>query len=132
MLSDAIVEANIPASDLGRARAFYEEKLGLVPSTEVEGVWLSYATSAGTRFNVYLTQYAGLAGHTIAQLHVPDVAEEVRALTEKGVVFETYPDMPGVSWDGAVASMGPMGTAAWFKDSEGNILCIDSGMTDAS
>ena len=81
---------------------------------------------------MYLTQYAGQAGHTIAQLHVADVGEEVRALTEKGVVFETYPDMPGVSWDGEVASMGSMGTAAWFKDSEGNILCLDSGMPDSS
>lgn len=131
MLSNATVEANIPASDLDRARAFYEETLGLSPSTELEGVWLRYETAAGTGFNVYLTQYAGQAGHTIAQWHVADVAEEVRALTEKGVVFETYPDMPGVSWDGAVASMGSMGNAAWFKDSEGNILCIDSGMPDS-
>jgi len=26
--------------------------------------------------------------------------------------------------------MGAMGQAAWFKDSEGNILCIDSGYPD--
>jgi hypothetical protein len=33
--------------------------------------------------------------------------------------------MPGVTWDGAVATMEGMGHAAWFKDSEGNIMCID-------
>jgi predicted enzyme related to lactoylglutathione lyase len=132
MLSEATVEANIPASDLARARAFYQDKLGLTPTSEFEGVWLRYETAPGTGFNVYLTQYAGQAGHTIAQWHVEDVAQEVRALTAKGVVFETYPDMPGVSWDGAVASMGAMGSAAWFKDSEGNILCLDSGMPDPS
>jgi predicted enzyme related to lactoylglutathione lyase len=132
MLSEATVEANIPASDLARARAFYQDKLGLTPSSEMEGMWLRYETTAGTAFTVYLTEYAGQAGHTIAQLHVADVAEEVRGLMEKGVVFETYPDIPGVSWDGPVASMGSMGTSAWFKDSEGNILCIDSGMPDPS
>ena len=132
MLNDAAVEANIPASDLERAKAFYQDMLGLTPTTELGGVWLRYETSAGTAFNVYQTEYAGQAGHTIAQLHVADVAAEVRALTDKGVVFETYPDMPGVTWDGPVASLGPMGTAAWFKDSEGNILCIDNGAPDAS
>jgi hypothetical protein len=35
--------------------------------------------------------------------------------------------MPGVTWDNGVADMGAIGKAAWFKDSEGNILCIDSG-----
>ena len=33
--------------------------------------------------------------------------------------------MPGVTWDGEIASLGSMGRAAWFKDSEGNIMCID-------
>jgi hypothetical protein len=55
-----------------------------------------------------------------------DVTAEARALQEKGVALETY-DMPGVTWNDGVAEMGSMGQAAWFKDSEGNILCIDSG-----
>ncbi len=38
--------------------------------------------------------------------------------------------MPGVSWDDGVADMGGMGKAAWFKDSEGNTLCIDSGFPE--
>ena len=42
------------------------------------------------------------------------------------VGWETY-EMPGVTWNDGVAEMGSMGQAAWFKDSEGNILCIDSG-----
>ncbi len=35
--------------------------------------------------------------------------------------------MPGVEWNDDVASMGNMGKAAWFKDSENNILCLDDG-----
>jgi predicted enzyme related to lactoylglutathione lyase len=81
-------------------------------------------------FSVYQTEYAGQAGHTIAQFHVDDVVAEARALQAKGVALETY-DMPGVEWDDGIADMGGMGKAAWFKDSEGNILCLDSGFPEA-
>jgi len=67
MLQDSRVEANIPAGDLQRARAFYADTLGLTPSAEAEGVWLLYKTAGGTAFNIYQTEYAGQAGHTIAQ-----------------------------------------------------------------
>ena len=126
MLQDATVTANIPAADLRRAREFYAEKLGLTPANELDGVMLIYKTGGGTTFSVYQTEFAGQAGHTIAQWHVDDVAAEVRQLQDKGVTFEQY-DMPGVEWNGGVASMGAMGKAAWFKDSEGNILCVDDG-----
>lgn len=123
MLNDSRVTANVPASDLDRARRFYADVLGLTPVDENPG-GLMFRTNGGTAFFLYQTEYAGQAGHTIAQWHVDDVADEVRALTAKGLEFEHY-DMPGVSWDGHVASIEGMGNAAWFKDSEGNIMCID-------
>jgi catechol 2,3-dioxygenase-like lactoylglutathione lyase family enzyme len=123
MLNDSMVTANVPAADLDRARQFYADTLGLKPTGENPG-GLIYATEGGTTFFLYQTEYAGQAGHTIAQWHVHDVAEEVRALKGKGLAFEHY-DMPGVSWDGDVASLEGMGHAAWFKDSEGNIMCLD-------
>ena len=124
MLNDSKVMANIPASDLGRARDFYADKLGLTPAQELPGEVLVYRTAGGTDFQIYRTDYAGQAGHTIAQFHVADVVAEARALQEKGVTLETY-DMPGVRWDGEIASMEGMGRAAWFKDSEGNTMCLD-------
>ena len=124
MLNDSKVEANIPASDLQRARDFYADKLGLTPSAEYGGEALAYRTTGGTAFNVYRTEYAGQAGHTIAQWHVDDIEAQVRDLKAKGVAFETY-DMPGVQWDGEIAEIPGMGRAAWFKDSEGNTMCID-------
>jgi predicted enzyme related to lactoylglutathione lyase len=126
MLNDSKVTANIPAGDITRARDFYADKLGLTPATELPGEVLIYQTAGGTEFQVYRTEYAGQAGHTIAQWHVADIESEVRDLKAKGVSFEVY-DMPGVRWDGEIASMEGMGRAAWFKDSEGNILCIDEG-----
>ena len=130
MLTSGTVTANIPAADLDRARSFYRDTLGLEPAAEWgDGEMLVYRTDGGTMFQVYRTEYAGQAGHTIAQFHVDDVVAEARALQGKGVTFETY-DMPGVEWDDGVADMGGMGKAAWFKDSEGNILCIDSGLPE--
>lgn len=126
MLNSGTVTANIPAADLARAREFYADKLGLTPSFEADGVFLLYQTAGGSTFSVYQTEYAGQAGHTIAQWHVDDVDAEVRELKAKGVSFEHY-DLPGVEWHGDVASMSGMGKAAWFKDSEANILCVDDG-----
>jgi predicted enzyme related to lactoylglutathione lyase len=127
MLNRASVTANIPAADIDRARSFYADTLGMTPSSEMpDAGMLIYRTDGGTTFQVYQTEFAGQAGHTIAQFHVDDVEGEARALQKKGVALETY-DMPGVTWDDGVADMGGMGKAAWFKDSEGNILCIDSG-----
>jgi predicted enzyme related to lactoylglutathione lyase len=125
MLNDSKVTANIPAGDLNRARDFYADKMGLTPAQEVmSGEVLIYKTAGGTEFQIYRTDYAGQAGHTIAQFHVSDIESEVHDLKAKGVTFETY-DMPGVQWDGEIASMEGMGRAAWFKDSEGNTMCLD-------
>ena len=123
MLNDSLVTANIPATDLARARLFYADTLGLTPAGENPG-GLIYTTAGGTTFFLYETEYAGQAGHTIAQWHVADVRAEVDELTSKGLQFEHY-DLPGVTWEGDIATMGEMGHAAWFKDSEGNIMCID-------
>jgi predicted enzyme related to lactoylglutathione lyase len=128
MLTNSKVTANIPASDLSRARNFYADKLGLSPKEELPGDVLVYRTAGGTDFQVYRTDYAGQAGHTIAQWHVTDIESEVNDLKAKGVTFETY-DMPGVQWDGEIASMEGMGRAAWFKDSEGNTMCLDQAIT---
>ncbi len=127
MLNDSRVTANVPASDLDRARRFYADVLGLTPASENPG-GLVFTTNGGTTFSLYETAYAGQAGHTIAQWHVADVADEVNELKAKGLEFEHY-DMPGVTWTGDVATIEGLGDAAWFKDSEGNIMCIDSGST---
>jgi catechol 2,3-dioxygenase-like lactoylglutathione lyase family enzyme len=123
MLTTSKVTANVPVSDLDRARRFYADVLGLTPADENPG-GLVYTTGGGTTFFLYQTEYAGQAGHTIAQWHVSSVDDEVRDLKAKGLQFEHY-DMPGVSWDGDIAKMEGMGKAAWFKDSEGNIMCLD-------
>ena len=126
MLDQAEVTANLPAADLARARAFYADTLGLTPTREMAGVNLAYETERGTAFNIYETTFAGQAGHTIAQWHVDDIEAEVSDLKAKGVEFQVF-DLPGMEWQGEIASIPGMGRAAWFTDSEGNTMCIDQG-----
>ena len=51
-----------------------------------------------------------------------DIVADVKALKQRGVVFEEY-DMPGLKTVDSIASLGSL-RGAWFKDSEGNILAI--------
>ena len=120
------VTANIPAADLARARAFYADVLGLTPVHEMGGVALVYRLDGGSQFSVYETEHAGRAGHTIAQWHVDDVPAVARELAAKGVRFDHF-DAPGLEWDGDVAYAEGMGHAAWFRDSEDNVMCLDGG-----
>ena len=131
MLYSSRVEANIPARDVKRARDFYADKLGLTPWQEYEGVAMMYRTTGGTSFSVYETEYAGLARHTIAQWHVDDIDREVEELRDKGVEFQVF-DLPDVSWQGEIASLPGLGRAAWFTDSEGNVMCVDQGEPNQS
>ena len=123
MLKDSTVTATVPAADLGRARSFYADKLGLTPSQELPG-GLFYTTGPGTSFLLYETQFAS-GDHTVARWRVADGPAEVAELRSRGVEFEHYDDMPGVTWDGDVATIAELGSGAWFKDSEGNVLAID-------
>jgi hypothetical protein len=52
---------------------------------------------------------------------VKDVEAEVAELKRRGVVFEHY-DFPGTDANGITTAEGAR--AAWFKDSEGNIMAI--------
>jgi hypothetical protein len=46
------------------------------------------------------------------------------------VVFEEY-DFPGLRTVDGIARLGDVERAAWFKDSEGNILAISQFLVDA-
>ncbi len=121
MLQKSPMYAYIPAKDVARARAFYEGKLGFVVKQETAG-GVVYEFGAHTACFLYLTPNAGTSQASQAFWAVDDVDREVAELKARGVVFEVY-DMPGAkSASGAVTAGGAK--AAWFKDSEGNILAL--------
>jgi catechol 2,3-dioxygenase-like lactoylglutathione lyase family enzyme len=121
MLQDAPFYAYIPARDVPRARRFYEEKLGFKPSAEQAG-GVVYEFGKDTACFLYPTPNAGTSKASQAFWQVADVDKEIAELKARGVTFENY-DMPGEkSASGAISAGGAK--AAWFRDTEGNILAI--------
>jgi catechol 2,3-dioxygenase-like lactoylglutathione lyase family enzyme len=105
------------ASDLDRARAWYERKLGLVPEREDEGgVWFRFA--GDTWLYLYGTPSAGTAMNTMASWTVTGIESVMTEMRARGVVFEDY-DFGELKTVEGLADFGTA-KAAWFKDSEGN------------
>jgi predicted enzyme related to lactoylglutathione lyase len=122
MLQKSPLYSYLPARDLDRARRFYEGTLGLVPKSLNNG-GVTYEFAGGTAAFLYITDNAGTSKASQAFWSVEDVDREIAELKARGVVFERYDDMPGErSAEGAVIAGGAK--AAWFTDSEGNILAI--------
>ena len=121
MLQDKPFYAYIPAKDVARARTFYEQTLGFKPKAEQAG-GVVYEFGGGTACFLYPTPNAGTSRASQAFWQVDDVDREIAQLERRGVVFEHY-DMPGErSASGAITAGGAK--AAWFKDTEGNILAL--------
>jgi catechol 2,3-dioxygenase-like lactoylglutathione lyase family enzyme len=121
MLTRAPVMTMLPVKDLERARDFYVNKLGL----EAEGLAADgkfVLRASGTKFGLIPKPEGTKAEHTAVSFEVEDVAAEIKTLKGRGVAFEDY-DFPGFK---TVDHMIVIGTdkAAWFKDTEGNILCL--------
>jgi catechol-2,3-dioxygenase len=116
----AIAEATLPAQDIERAKAFYAEQLGLSPTSE-DKVGVHFVVG-GTRFRLFRSGGSASGSHTQLALMVGDVAAQVSALRSRGLRFEEY-DYPNLKTVDGVADLG-YAKAAWFKDSEGNLLGI--------
>jgi predicted enzyme related to lactoylglutathione lyase len=119
MLQKSPMYSYIPAKDVGRARRFYEEKLGFTPARELSG-GVSYECAGGTACFLYPTPNAGTSAASQAFWEVEDIEREVAELKARGVSFEDY-GMPNTT--GNITTAGGA-KAAWFKDSEGNIMAI--------
>lgn len=127
MLSKHPVIAYIPASDLGRARKFYEETVKLkVKEAGTAGVM--YECGQGTQAFLYTSAGAGTNKASTLFWAVDDLEAEMKDLRSRGVKFEEY-DMPGVKTKGGIAE-GDGNKAAWFKDTEGNILALAQRLTE--
>ena len=121
VLNTATPKASLPVEDLGRAKAFYEEKLGLTPTREVEGA-LFYEGSGHSGFLLFPTGGRPSGNHTQMAWFVKDIAQTVAELKRRGVRFEEY-DVPGLKTIDGIADLG-YEKSAWFRDTEGNLLAL--------
>lgn len=125
MLSDYPIAPALPASDMGRARKFYEGTLGLKRkegSSDENGI--SFDCGDGTGFFLYLSAFAGTNQATAAAWEVSDLDSVVGELRAQGVEFQDY-DFPGLKTENGVAALEDGSKAAWFTDTEGNILALN-------
>ena len=120
MLQNAPMYSYIPAKDVARARRFYEEKLGFKPKQELAG-GVVYEFGKGTACFLYPTPNAGTSHASQAFWEVEDIEREVRELKTRGVKLEMY-KMPEMDENGISTAGGAK--AAWFKDTEGNIMAL--------
>lgn len=109
--------------DLGKARAFYSETLGLTVNEEPAG--LSLHLPGDLVVFVYPKDDHQPATFTILNFEVDDIDAAVDALRGMGVQFERYEGIPadekGIA-RGRAANRGP--DIAWFKDPAGNVLSV--------
>jgi hypothetical protein len=115
---------NLAASDIERAKRWYADKLDLNPTMDLGVGGLLYM-SGGAPFLLYQTESAGTARNTVAAWVVDDLVKVMAELRARGVVFEDYAmGDTGPTTENGMATDPTGGKAAWFKDSEGNVLLI--------
>src|SRR6266545_6142043 len=124
MLSDAKVQPMLPVKDMKVAEKFYEEALGLKRVDGSPDTAVVYK-SDGSTLCVYRSEFAGTNQGTAALWEVKDVEETVGELKAKGVTFEHYDNLPGLTLQGDIHAAGDF-KVAWFKDPDGNILSIQN------
>lgn len=123
MLGDKNVYAVIAVKDMTAAKGFYTGILGMQILGEDPGNVI--LKSGDSRLLLYVSDYAGTNEATIALWEVDNVEAVVEELRRNGVEFEQYDDMEGVIREGDIHIMGET-KAAWFKDPDGNILCVSN------
>ena len=120
MLGSSNIIAFAAATDLGRARAFYEQALGL-PVVE-QNDFACVIDANGTMLRITAVPEVSRPGYTVLGWRVTDISATVRGLAAKGVVFERYDSMDQDD-DGVWTTPGG-DKVAWFTDPDGNILSL--------
>lgn len=111
----------LPVKDMARARRFYEDRLQLEPTGQRPDGSFLYRC-AGTHIALIPKPEGTKAEHTAASFEVTDIVAAIRELQSRGVTFADY-DLPGLKTVNHICDLGAE-KAAWFTDTEGNILCL--------
>jgi catechol 2,3-dioxygenase-like lactoylglutathione lyase family enzyme len=111
----------LPVKDLERARHFYEGQLALEPlGARADGKFV--LSCGGTEIGLIPKPEGSKAEHTALSFRVDDIDAAIAELKGRGVRFADY-DLPGFKTVDHIVVSGDE-KAAWFEDTEGNILCV--------
>jgi predicted enzyme related to lactoylglutathione lyase len=122
MLGDNEAFSGFAVDDLGKAREFYGETLGLdVELMDEEHGLLNLNLAGGRGTLCYLSPGFTPASYTMLNFRVDDIEATIDELVSRGVEFERYEGMPQDE-RGVMREGGPL--IAWFKDPAGNTLAV--------
>jgi predicted enzyme related to lactoylglutathione lyase len=128
MISNAQLTPVLPVADVSRAAGFYRDRLGLKDAGQDPGGNHLVQTGSGTLIALMPAEAGAQSAHTVLTFEVQDIDNEIRDLESRGVGFYDY-DLPNLKTRDHVADMGTE-RAAWFADTEGNILCLHEVTAD--
>jgi len=111
----------LPVIDMARARAFYEGCLGVRAGNLRPDGKFGYAVG-GSTLALFPKPEGTKAEHTAISFRVADISRSIAELKRAGVIFESY-DLPDFKTVDHICVLGAE-KAAWFKDTEGNYLCL--------
>ena len=126
MFKDTHAFSSFSVDDLGKAKEFYGETLGLDVVETPEGLELHIADS--TPVFIYLSDNYTVPKHTVLNFPVDDIDAAVGELEARGVRIEQY-DLPDLKTDERGIFRGDDGPAAiaWFKDPADHVLSVLQG-----
>ena len=119
MLADHPIDVMILATDLGVAREFYRDRIGLEILLGTDD-FLTFRCGGDSRLVVSLSATGTSEQQTKASWRVQDLAAEVSELRRRGVEVAEY-DGPCLKTVDGIADVG-FALAAWFVDPHGNSI----------
>jgi len=120
VLATSEVIAFAATTDPARARALYEDVLGL--SVVEENAYACVVDAHGTMLRITTVSEVAHPGYTVLGWRVSDINEAVAQLESLGVDFARY---DGIEQDAHGVWTTPNGDrVAWFTDPDGNVLSL--------
>jgi catechol-2,3-dioxygenase len=119
MLREHPIDVMILATDLGVAREFYGDRIGLEALMESDE-FLTFRCGGDSRLVITRSSTGTSEPQTKASWRVKDLAAEVAELRSRGVAVEQY-DEPGLKTVDGIADVG-FALAAWLVDPHGNSI----------
>jgi catechol-2,3-dioxygenase len=119
MLAEHPIDVMLTATDLGVAKQFYGDRIGLDVLIESDD-FVTFGCGGDSRLVITRTSIQSGEQQTKASWRVDDVAAEVAELRARGVEVAEY-DEPGLKTTDGVADVG-FALSAWFVDPGGNTI----------
>jgi catechol 2,3-dioxygenase-like lactoylglutathione lyase family enzyme len=120
MLRDSMLVTTVAVTDLERAKAFFQEELGL-PLLDETPAAIRFAAGKGTQVSVRRGQPN--VGQTVGHFEVDNIDAVVAELVSRGVTFQEYETPKTTNF---IAQIGPA-RGAWFTDPDGQVFGLREG-----